>query len=164
MAISANGLIATTQGNEDFLSHTNWVQFVKLAKRIGCLVWGRKTYEAVSKWEGNYFKELESVTKIIISHTTIKLKDGFTLANSPEEALKKLEIRGFKKAIVTGGATTNSEFAIRNLINEVIFYVNPAILGEGISIFAPKQFEMKLRLINIKKIADIIELRYQVIK
>jgi dihydrofolate reductase len=49
MAVSANGIIATKDGSEDFLSHDNWIQFVKLANKIGCFIWGRKTYEAVSK-------------------------------------------------------------------------------------------------------------------
>jgi len=42
MATSANGIIATKEGSEDFLSHTNWVQFVKLAKRLGVLYGGER--------------------------------------------------------------------------------------------------------------------------
>lgn len=165
MAISANGIIASKTGSEDFLSHTNWIQFVKLAKRAGCFMWGRKTYEAVSKWEGDYLKDLESVKRIIISRSNIDLKEGFELAHSPEEALKILENEGFKEAIITGGATTNSEFAKRNLIDEVIFDVNPSVLGNGIPIFQPENFELKLDFIDAEKISDgIVELRYKVKK
>src|SRR3989344_2864048 len=110
MAISANGIIASKTGSEDFLSHTNWLQFVKLAKRVGCFMWGRKTYEAVIKWEGDYLKDLESVKKIIISGSNIDLNEGFELAHSPEEAIGLLENEGFTEAIITGGATINSEF------------------------------------------------------
>lgn len=165
MAISANGIIASKTGSEDFLSHTNWIQFVKLAKRIGCFMWGRKTYEAVSKWEGDYLKDLESVKKIIISGSAIDLKEGFELAHSPEEALEILEKNGFKEAIITGGATTNSEFAKRGLIDEVIFDVNPSILGNGIPVFQTEDFELKLEFIDAEKISNgIVELRYKVKK
>jgi len=165
MAISANGIIASKTGSEDFLSHTNWIQFVKLAKRVGCFMWGRKTYEAVSKWEGDYLKDLESVKKIIISGSNIDLKEGYELAHSPEEALKILESNGFEEAIVTGGAIINSEFAKRDLIDEVILDVNPSILGSGIPVFQPKGFELKLELIDAEKITDgIVELRYKVRK
>ena len=165
MAISANGIIATKNGSEDFLSHANWVQFVKLAKRVGCFIWGRKTYEAVIKWEGDYLKDLEGVKKIIISGSNIDLKEGFELAHSPEEALGVLENEGFKEAIITGGATINSEFAKRGLIDEVIFDVNPSISGNGIPVFQPEDFELKLEFIDAEKISDgIVELRYMVKK
>jgi dihydrofolate reductase len=67
MAISLNAIIATKEGSEDFLSNDNWKQFVKLVKNIGCFIWGRKTYEAVSKWEGDYLNDLKDATKVILS-------------------------------------------------------------------------------------------------
>ncbi|KKR80214.1 MAG: Bifunctional deaminase-reductase domain protein [Candidatus Daviesbacteria bacterium GW2011_GWA1_41_61] len=165
MAVSANGIIASKSGSEDFLSHTNWIQFVSLAKRIGCFIWGRKTYEAVIKWEGDYLTELEGVKKIIVSTSNLDLKNGFTLANSPEQALETLESEGFNEAIITGGSTLNSEFAKRGLINEVIFDVNPSILGEGIPVFSLSDFELKLELMKVEKIDDgIVELHYRVKK
>ena len=165
MAVSANGIIATKEGSEDFLSHDNWIQFVKLAHKIGCFMWGRKTYDAVSKWEGDYLDDLKDVRKIIISRSPIQLMEGFTIANSPEEALKTLESEGFKEAIITGGSTINSEFAKRGLIDEVIFDVNPSILGEGIPVFAPQEFELKLELLNVERVGkELVEIHYRVKK
>lgn len=165
MAISANGIIASKTGSEDFLSHTNWLRFVKLAKQVGCFMWGRKTYEAVIKWEGEYLDDLAEVKKIIISSSDITLKEGFELAHSPEEALKLLSDGGFNEAIITGGATINSEFAKRGLIDEVIFDVNPSVLGDGIPVFNPSEFQLPLELIDVEKLNDgIVELRYKVKK
>lgn len=165
MAVSANGIIATKTGSEDFLSHDNWIQFVKLARQIGCFIWGRKTYEAVMKWEGSYLEDLKGVKKVIISRSSIALKSGFTLANSPEAALKQLGLEGFKEAVVTGGSTINTEFAKRGLIDEVRLDVNPAVIGEGIPVFAPDNFEMKLKLVKTEQVGqEIVELVYQVIK
>jgi len=108
---------------------------------------------------------LEGVKKIIISGSNIDLKEGFELAHSPEEALGVFEAAGFKEAIIIGGATVNSEFAKRCLIDEVIFYVNPSVLGNGIPVFRPEDFELKLDLIGVEKIADgIVELQYKVKK
>lgn len=165
MAISANGIIATKDGGEDFLSHDNWIQLVKLVNKCGCLIWGRKTYEAVIKWDGSYLSDLRDAKKVVVSHSDIELKEGFILANSPEEALQKLEKEGFKEVILSGGSTNNSEFAKRGLIDEVIFDVNPVIIGEGISVFTPVHFEKQLQLLSMKKIeSDIMELRYKVLK
>lgn len=140
MAISANGIIATKTGSEDFLSEDSWIQFVKLASKVGCLIWGRKTYDAVVKWEGNYLHDLKDVKKIIVSRERIKLKEGFTLADSPEQALAILNEAGFQEAIITGGSTLNSQFAKRGLIDEVILDINAVILGTGIPVFAPEDF------------------------
>lgn len=163
MAVSANGMIARKDGGEDFLSHDNWIQFIKLANKIGCIIWGRKTYDAVTQWEGDYLRDLVGVKKIIISHSLMKLQEGFTLAHSAEDALSQLEKEGFETAIITGGSTINSAFAKRGLIDEVILDVNPAILGEGIPVFAVSGFEMKLELLTCVKIgSEVVELHYKV--
>lgn len=165
MAVSANGIIATKTGGEDFLSHGNWLQFVKLVNRVGCFIWGRKTYEAVTKWEGNYLHDLKDAKKVIVSHADIKLKDGFILAHSPEEALEILSNDGFEEVILTGGATNNNEFAKRGLIDEVILDVNPVIIGDGIPLLAPSDLEIKLKLVHCEKVAEgILEVRYEVIR
>jgi len=72
---------------------------------------------------------------------------------------------GFKEAIITGGATINSAFAEENLIDEIIFDVNPAIIGDGIPVFKPSNFELKLDLIDYKRVGkNLVEIRYKVIK
>ena len=165
MAMSANGMIASKNGSEDFLSHTNWLQFVKLASEVGCFIWGRKTYEAVIKWEDDYLNALKGVKKIILSQSEMELQEGFVLKHSPEEALHYLENKGFQEAIITGGASINSEFAKRSLIDEIILDVNPSVLGEGIPVFNPTDFELSLELVSAEKINDgIVELRYKVRK
>lgn len=163
MAISANGIIASKTGSEEFLSHTNWIQFTKLAQKTGCFIWGRKTYEAVLKWEGDYLADLGGVMKVIISRSNMELQDGFELANSPEDALKILENKGFSEVMVTGGSIINSEFAKRGLVDEIILDVNPFVMGEGIPVFNPADFELHLELIDYNKIDDgIVELHYKV--
>ena len=67
MAISANGFIASKDGSEDFLSHTNWVQFVKRAKQVGGFIYGKTTYESVITWGDEYLHGLSNVIKVVIS-------------------------------------------------------------------------------------------------
>lgn len=165
MAISANGIIATKSGSEDFLSHDNWTEFSKLANKVGCIVWGRKTYEEVITWGDGYLNDLKNVTKVILTKSDIALSKGFIKAASPENAIQVCESKGFKKMIITGGATLNKEFAIRNLIDEVILDINAVIVGEGIPVFSNSDFQMKLSLLESKKVSDnVFELRYKVIK
>jgi len=167
MAISTNGVIATEKGDEDFLSHENWEKFCELAREFGNFVVGRKTYEAVKKWDGGYnFDDLVGVEKVIISQDKIfKLNGGYTLANSPEDALAKLFQKGFQKVLITGGANINSAFAKLNLLDEIIFNIEPVVVGKGIPVFAPEDFELKLKLISTEKLASgVSTLRYSVLK
>ena len=167
MAISANGIIATETGDEEFLSHENWEKFCELAKEFGNFVVGRKTYEAVKKWDDGYnFDDLVGVEKVIISEDkNFKLDKGYTLANSPQDALAKLSEKGFEKVLITGGANVNSTFAKVNLLDEIILNVEPVVVGKGIPVFASEDFELKLKLISSEKSASgILTLGYNVLK
>lgn len=166
MAISLNGIIATSDNQEEFLSHANWDEFVKVVQKRGCLIWGRKTYELVRKWDKAYLEPFKNIIKVIISHDkNLKLDPGFILVDSPQSALKFLHEKGFKEVILTGGSTNNSAFAKLNLIDEIILNIEGVIVGKGISLFNPEEFELKLKLKTVKKITDnIIQVNYLVKK
>ncbi len=167
MAISANGMIATETGDEDFLSHENWEKFCELAREFGNFVVGRKTYEAVKKWNDGYnFDDLIGVEKVIISQDqNFKLDKDYVLANSPKDALAKLSEKGFEKTLVTGGSNINSSFAKANLLDEVILNIEPVFIGKGISLFAQQDFELKLKLVSSNQSEKgIITLTYSVHK
>ena len=65
MAISANGIIATETGDEEFLSHENWEKFCELAREFGNFIVGRNTLRGSQKWDGGYnFDNLIGVEKL----------------------------------------------------------------------------------------------------
>lgn len=166
MAMSLNGIIASKSGSEDFLSDENWESFSELAKKHGCFIVGRKTYEAVQKWPDYNFNNIDAKLKIVISSDKgLKLNSPFSLADSPKNAIKKAADANFKSAILAGGSMINSAFMAENLINEVIVNIEPVILGGGIPIFGEKEFEKRLSLIETVKITnDILQVRYIVNK
>jgi dihydrofolate reductase len=165
MAVSANGIIATNDGGEDFLSDETWNHFVRRAKDIGCVVWGRKTHEAVMSYSQRYIDDIKDVKKVVVSSSKIDLNDGCFLATSPQEAIKQLVSEGFEKILISGGSTLNAEFAKLNLIDEIILDINPVIVGSGIPLFLPTDFELKLKLKDTKLIeGGNVELIYEVIK
>jgi dihydrofolate reductase len=164
MAMSADGIIASESGNEDFLSTENWKEFERLANKAGNFIWGRKTYQSVIQWPSRYFDKLNQLTKIVISsNTSFVSKKGFLPAVNPQDALELLEQAGFTECILTGGATNNASFAKLGLIDEVIINIEPALVGEGIRLFSDTVPHMKLNLLNISQVTDqIIQLHYKV--
>ncbi|HLM83723.1 MAG TPA: dihydrofolate reductase family protein [Candidatus Bathyarchaeia archaeon] len=165
MAMSVNGYIARENGDEDFLSNKNWETFCSLAKKYGCFVIGRKTYEAVQKWDEGYnFDSIEAVDKVIITkNKDFQVGNKYIIANSPADAVGKLKGKGYDKILLTGGATINSAFMKERLIDEVILNVEPFLLGNGIPVFSNEDFENKLKLQSSEKLDDgIIQLRYKI--
>ena len=164
MAMSVNGLIARENGDEDFLSETNYQTFIELSHQSGCMIWGRKTHEAVRNYERDAFKPIGDMKKIVVSRNrNFQVEKGFEIAESPRQALDKLEQKGFKEVILTGGSGLNSSFAKEGLIDEVILNIQSVIIGKGISLFSPENFDLNLKLKEIKKISnEIIQLHYVV--
>jgi dihydrofolate reductase len=166
MAASLNGIIATPAQLEDFLSNANWQELLKLAKDCGCLIWGRKTYALVSKWDERHLAPLKEITKIVVSRDSgLQLLPGYLQADSPEAALTKLASLGFSRAVLSGGAGLNSSFAKAGLLDEIIIDSEGIVVGKGIPLFAPEVFQLPLELLGYKTITDnILQLHYRVKK
>ncbi len=166
MAVSANGFIARRDGDEDFLPHEGWVQMLEYAKEYGHFIWGRKTYEAVKSWGGDFMRDIENIPIVIVSSDKgISYPNNVTVCSSPAEAVKIVEQMGHKKAFLSGGSTLNTSFAKVGLIDEIILNYNPTILSDGIKLFCESDFELKLKLKEIKELSsNIVQIRYSVIE
>ena len=166
MAVSLNGIIADKHGKEDFLSHENWTSFIEVAKEFGNFIYGHNTYEAVNEWGQEYVDDLSEIaTKIVISKTLDTASNGFEIARSSSEAIKIIESKGHDIVLLTGGARNNSYFGKLGLIDEVLFNIEPAIIGDGIPVFSPEDFTLKLELIEQKMINEkLLQLHYRVIR
>ncbi|MBI2578916.1 MAG: dihydrofolate reductase [Candidatus Aenigmarchaeota archaeon] len=165
MAMSANGIIARENYDEDFLSHRNWEVFCKLAENIGCFIIGRKTYEVVKKWKDYNFDSVKAKKIVVSKNMNFELDSGYTPAKSPKDAISKASAMGFKKVLLTGGSGINSAFMKDGLVDEILLNIEPVVLGKGIRLFAEDNFDSRLKLINTRKLPkDIIQLHYKVKK
>lgn len=167
MVMSVNGMIATPDGGEEFLSDENWQTFAQLVNGFGNFIVGQKTYEAVKGWDAGYgFDDFPKAHKVVVSDDPSYTLDlGYVLAGSPQEALNSLEKAGFERALLAGGSRTNSSFAKAGLVDEIILNVEPVAVGNGISVFGSDDFQMPLELLETKKIEPgILQLHYQVKK
>ncbi|TSC64066.1 MAG: dihydrofolate reductase [Microgenomates group bacterium Gr01-1014_93] len=166
MAISLNGIIARDNNEEDFLSEANWDTLLKLVNKSGCLIWGRKTYEIFQTWEDKYKENIKNIKKVIVSSDeNFNPVENYEKTSSPKEALGLLEQEGFNEVILAGGAKLNSSFCKENLIDEIIFNIEPVVIGKGISVFSPDNFDLKLEFIKQEMISkNLVQLHYKVIK
>jgi len=158
MVMSSNGIIARKNGDEDFLNHDNWNSFSELVKQFQNFVIGRRTFEAVKKWnEGYNFDDFKDTIKVVVSNDqNYKLDKGYTLALNPKEALKILKENRFNKILIAGGSGLNSSFAKDNLIDEIILNIEPVIIGKGIPLFSSNDFDLNLKLVDVKNYLMIL--------
>jgi len=164
MGMSVNGMVARENWKEDFISDDTWNAWVETLNKYGCVIWGRKTDEVVKSWPKRYAEDVKHIKKIVVSRNkSYSLSEGSQLVGSPEEALEKLESRGFKTAVLTGGGTLDTAFAKLDLINEVVLNIEPLIEGKGIPLFRSEDFELKLELVEMKQSkGKTIQLHYRV--
>lgn len=166
MACSINGLIATKEGNEDFLSDRNYEIMLYFLKSYDCLVWGNTTFKNVVSWGQNYIKDLSKTKIIVFSKEETKSKySNVEYCNSLEEFKKICKINNLNRIFVSGGANINTLFIKNDLVDNIIVNYNPCILSEGINLFEGEHFEKKLKLDKIvKEKDDIIQIWYDVKK
>lgn len=166
MAASLNGIIARPDYREDFLSRRNWDSFIECALRTGVIIWGRRTHEKFRKYGRQYFETMKDLSKIVVStDPNFSLEEGFERARSPEDAVTKIEAKGFTEATLAGGSILNASFAKAGLIDLVEMNIEAVIIGRGIPLFAVDDFDLKLDLVSLRQIDDrIVQIRYAVKK
>lgn len=166
MTMTINGMIADKNGSEDIFSEGIWQEFVEAADHTGCIVWGRKTYEAVMTWGEDYKKTMDKYTKVILTNSLNQNNNkNVFFTKTPQNALNKLEKLGFKETLLAGGATNNSVFAQNGLIDEVIINIESFIIGKGVPLFMPEDFTLNLKLLNSKNINErYVQNHYLVVK
>ena len=167
MACSINGLIATEDGNEDFLSERGWKIMLEFLEEYDVLIWGRKTWENIISWGEEYLKDLKDLNIIILSSKNIETKKipNVIYCNSIDEVLKVCEKMKYEKLFISGGATINNDKIKKGIVDEIILNYNPFVLNKGIPLFKGNYFENKLKLEKIiKEKDDIVQVHYSIVK
>ncbi len=167
MACSINGLIATEDGNEDFLLYRGWEIMLEFLKGQDVLIWGRKTWENILTWGDDYLKDLQDINIIILSETSKKANEfsNVTYCNSIENCLEVCKKLKYEKLFISGGATINNAFMEKGIVDNIILNYNPFVLNKGIPLFKGNYFENKLKLEKVvKEEDDIVQVHYSVLK
>lgn len=166
MACSINGLIATKDGNEDFLSNRNYQIMLDFLKEYDCLVWGNTTFKNVVSWGENYISDLKDVNVIVFSkEEQVSEYDNVIYCNSLNNFLEVCKERNIDNVFVSGGAHINNLFLENNIVDEIIINYNPYVLTNGINLFEGNDMEKQLildKIVNEKE--DIVQIWYKVKK
>ena len=164
MQMTIDGFVAGPKGEMDFMTW-NWGDDIKkyvaeLTTSIDAIILGRKLAEGlIPHWENvaSDPKNPEVVTgklfsdtpKIVFSkNSTTSNWSNTVLASDLVLEVNKLKIDEGKDIIAYGGAEFVSNLIKAGLIDEFHMFVNPVVIGQGMSIFHSIKHEQDLELIK----------------
>ena len=141
IATSLDGYIADRNGGLDFLQSVpnpdnDQLGFPEFMDSIDALVMGRKTYETVLGFGGNwpYTKPVFVLTNTLTSlpeHLLGKVE----LVDGPiKELVQSLNQRGYSNLYIDGGQLIQS-FLKEDMIDELIISQIPVLIGGGVPLF-----------------------------
>jgi len=171
IATSADGFIARKDGAVDWLDRPRIkgnYGMGEFYKSIDTILWGRKTYEMVLKFqdEGKDHPDIYGIKNYAFSRRPPrKVARGFEFVKQPiKEFAKSLRAEKGKDIWMMGGAGIIASFLDEGEIDEFMIHVIPTFIGEGIPLIAPRHREVELELLLAKTWPDgVVRLHYAVL-
>ena len=171
IATSADGFIARKDGGIDWLERPQPKGNYGMGafwKSIDTILWGRKTYDLVLKFEkeGKATPDMWSGVKnyAFSRRSPRKIIPGFAFGKEPiKQFAQRLRKEKGKNIWMMGGGEIIASFLDEDEIDEFVVSVIPVFIGEGIPLIAPRHRTVPLKLLSIKKFPDgVVTLHYAV--
>lgn len=181
MHISLDGFVAGPKGE------MNWIKvdqeiFDHVGQRISkgdTAMYGRTTYQMMesywptagdkpgaSKHDIEHSEWYKNVHKVVLSKTMkgSDLPNTTIISDNLSDSIKKVKSRegGSEEILLFGSPTATHALMEQGLIDGYWLFVNPIVLGEGISLFADVKDKIKLELVPITRqfASGVTELNY----
>jgi dihydrofolate reductase len=178
MHISLDGFVAGPNGE------MNWIKvdeeiFDHVGKRIGetdTALYGRVTYEMMenywpaagdepdaSKHDIDHSKWYNKAHKIILSKSmkNADLPNTTIISDNLRDRINEIKQQAGSEILLFGSPTATHALIQQNLIDGYWLFVNPIILGQGISLFVDIKDKIKLKLLTTRQfICGVTELNY----
>jgi len=162
LQVSIDGYLAGPGGELDWMVW-NWDNELKkyifnLTRPVDCILLGKNLANVfIDTWQqrlkekstDSFARKMVDTPKVVFSRTMNKISWKNTrLANGNliEEVNRLKNMKG-RDIIVYGGVSFLSSLIKTGLIDEYNFFINPVLLGDGISIFRNPEFRLNLDLV-----------------
>lgn len=162
LSVSIDGMIADKDGIPNFPDGA-WEDWCSLVNDADNVIAGRSSFEQLKNDE--MASVLTPRIKIVLSSRDIDLGDsGWQHAKSPTEALEILKNAEVNEAIVGGGRAVAYSFMREQLIDNIVFDLQPVAFGVGTPVFGDSLSLARLKLIDSRPLNEnVLRLRYQVL-
>jgi len=177
IACSLDGYIARSNGDLDWLENNppkdpkEDFGYHKFIKNIDCLIMGRNSFEKVCSFDVGW--PYSNLPCYILSTTltqndipeNIQTLGSVEVKNiTPVDLVKELSKQDYKHLYIDGGKTIQN-FLQHGLIDEITITQIPALLGNGIPLFATSHQEFRLKLLSSRTFENgFVQSSYQILK
>jgi dihydrofolate reductase len=150
--VTVDGKIARNEHHlSDWSSKEDKRVFISATRRAGVLILGNNTYKTLPA-------PLPGRLHIVLTSNTSDKIDvpgqvEYTSA-SPEEIVASLEARGYKEAVLAGGAQTYALFLKAGLVDEISLTIEPVIFGSGIDLLRGTEFDLRATLVHMERLNE----------
>ncbi|WP_273325910.1 dihydrofolate reductase family protein [Vallitalea guaymasensis] len=165
IATSLDGYIATEDDSLEWLFKTEGEGdngYSEFYNTVDTILIGRRTYDwIIEKEKGNFpYKNKECY---IFSRSKSGKNENVEFINQDVvEFTNKIKRLDGGNIWLVGGGNLLHSFIKERLVDEFIITIAPTLLGHGIPLFKKNDFELELKLKNIRKLNQFVELHYEV--
>ena len=164
VAVSADGYIARENGDVDWLdAYHGDFGYKEFMSRIDTVVMGYGTFEkSLSFGDPDIFKG-HAYYIFTRNHTDVTHDDVEFVTEEPREFMERLKNTSGKDIWLMGGGQLVRSFLEADLVDEIMIFMIPTILGSGIPLFPPPARQLELTLINTESYEEgVTLLHYEV--
>jgi dihydrofolate reductase len=167
LAMSADGYIARTDGNLDWLTRRpapkGFYGLPKFSRTIDAKILGRKTFDLSVKMGASFSADdVHYVFSRRSPPKSVPVGVQF-VAESISAFAERLRKQTGKNIWMMGGSEIIGSFLDEAAIDEFIITVVPTLIGEGIPLIAPRHRYVALRLLGVQQFPDgVVQLHYEV--
>jgi len=180
IATSADGYIARSDGNVDWLNRTQTGDDYGMGeffKSIDTVLWGRKTYEPLlqkflarkpktsTRSSSNRKSSPSKIKNYVFTHNPPdRTPPGVEfVSGSVSQFAQRLRSEPGKDIWMMGGGGVIASFLDEGEIDEFMIHVVPLFIGEGIPLVQPRHRTVELELLSTKSWPDgLVRLHYAV--
>ncbi len=165
IATSLNGFISNSRNVPDWLSPEYGREFYSICQEYKAVIMGMTTYKILAP---NYLPLTTEGTTVVLTKDTHARSENPTVIftqSHAAEIVQMLADKGHSEAVIIGGALTISAFINAGLVDDIYFIMEPVLFGTGLALLKNVETELKLNLLDIKKLnGHTIRAHYEIIK
>ncbi|MFN7991523.1 MAG: dihydrofolate reductase family protein [Candidatus Micrarchaeia archaeon] len=161
IASSLDGYIARLDGSVDWLFHDSDYGFGRFSSSIDTMIMGRKTYEKALELGDDSFKKKDWV---VFARKAPEYTEGrIFFSSDPVGTVRRLRKKKGGGIWLVGGSEIIQVLLQAGLIDEMIIFIHPILLGGGIPLFRRTGKEIRLGMPEVRRYrSGLVRLGYRI--
>lgn len=164
IAASLDGYIATEDDSLDWLFKVEGEGdsgYSEFYNTVDTILLGRRTYDWIMEHEKGDFPYKNK--ECYVFSNTYKGQNEYVefVSEDVKDFINRIKKEQGKKIWIVGGGDLLHYFVKEKLVDEFIVTLAPAIIGNGIALFKQGNYEVELKLKEVKQYNQFVQLYYE---